>query len=66
MWQTTIEDGAIPYYGDDEGVEVPPGQLNLSEDPLQEPKETNRTLSDSDKFGIDPYERALSLAFGNQ
>ena len=52
------EDGVTPYY-DDEGVEVPPCRLNLSEDQLEELKETVDPLSDSDNFGIDLYERAL-------
>ena len=52
------EDGVTPY-DDDEGVEVPPCRLNLSEDQLEELKETVDPLSDSDNFGIDLYERAL-------
>ena len=51
------EDGVTPY--DDKGVEVPPCRLNLSEDQLEELKETVDPLSDSDNFGIDLYERAL-------
>ena len=52
------EDGVTPY-DDDEGVEVPPCRLNLSEDQLEELKETVDPLRDSDNFGIDLYERAL-------
>ena len=40
-------------------LEVPPCRLNLSEDQLEELKETVDPLSDSDNFGIDLYERAL-------
>ena len=54
------EDGVTPY-DDDEGVEVPPCRLNLSEDQLEELKETVDPLSDSDNFGIDLYERALTF-----
>ena len=52
------EDGVTPY-DDDEGVEVPRCQLDLSEDQLEELKETVDPLSDSDNFGIELYERAL-------
>lgn len=55
-----VEDGVTPY-DDEEGVEVPPCRLNLSEDQLEELKETIDPLSDSDNFEIDLYEGALTF-----
>lgn len=56
-----VEEEGVTPYDDDEGVEVPPCQLNLSEDQLEELKETVDPLSDGDDFGIGLYERALAF-----
>ena len=53
------EDGVTPY--DDDGVEVPPCRIDLSEDQLEELKETVDPLGDSDDFGIDLFERVLTF-----
>ena len=57
IYTISEEEGVTPY--DDDGVEVPPCRLNLSEYPLKELKETVDPVSDRDNFGIDLYERAL-------
>ena len=54
-----VEEGGVTPYDDNEGVEVPPCQLDLSEDQLDGLKETVDPLSVSDNFGIDLYEKAL-------